>query len=58
LSDLESELKIEREWRQQLEATAQKDKEDISRFKEEIIFLEKIAGVFLSLNNSRNITKQ
>jgi hypothetical protein len=43
---LESELKIEREWRQQLEATAQKDKEDISRFKEEIIFLEKIAGVF------------
>ena len=45
ISELETELKIEREWREQLEAGSMQDKETISRLKQEMVYLEKVAGV-------------
>ena len=43
--DVESELKIEREWRQQLEAASHQDKETIFKMKEEMVYLLKVASV-------------
>ena len=43
--DLESELKIEREWRQQLEAASHQEKETIYKMKEEMVYLLKVASV-------------
>ena len=43
--DLDSELKIEREWRQQLELSSRQDRETLAKQKLDIGYLEKVAGV-------------
>ena len=48
VNDLDAELKIEREWRQQLEMSSRKDKEIIASLKQEVVFLDKVAGVWIS----------
>jgi hypothetical protein len=45
LAENENELKIEREWRQQLETAAVNEKEAAARLREEVAFLQKVAGV-------------
>jgi hypothetical protein len=45
LAENENELRIEREWRQQLETAAVNEKEAAARLREEVAFLQKVAGV-------------
>jgi hypothetical protein len=38
-------LKIEREWRDQLEVSSRQDKETLANLQQEVTYLEKVAGV-------------